>query len=75
MLLEPILDVVWVLTISNNVEVFLNISVLYFFMLLGCIELIRRGLWMILRIEEDHSENVRNLCAMAEDYHIVAEVE
>lgn len=43
-------------------------------MLLGSIELGRRGLWMILRVEEDHSYNAKNLCAMADDSHIVKEV-
>lgn len=51
MMCDPILDVAWVLTISNNVEAFLNINVLYFFMLLGSVELVRRGMWMVLRIE------------------------
>ena len=68
------MDVAWVLTISNNVDAFLHINVLYFFLLLGTIELIRRGFWMVLRIEEDHSINVFKLQAMADDSHIVKEV-
>lgn len=37
MMVDPILDVAWVLTISNNVEAFFKINILYFFMLLGTI--------------------------------------
>lgn len=70
MILVPILDVAWVLTISNNTAPFLGINVLYFFLMLSYIELCRRGMWMVFRIEDDHSLNVLNLKAMANDSHI-----
>jgi xenotropic and polytropic retrovirus receptor 1 len=72
---DVFLDVVWTLTISNNIEAFLKINVLYFFLLLGTIELMRRGLWMVLRVEEEHSRNVAELKALASDQYIITEIE
>lgn len=59
------------LTMSNSVEIFLNINVLYFFMLLGFIELWRRGMWMVFKIDEMNSHRVTGLEALADDTYIV----
>lgn len=75
MIANPIFDVAWVLTISNNVEAPLKINILYFFLLLSCIEFIRRGMWMVFFIEDMHSQNVGNLRALADDSGIVEELE
>lgn len=66
MIATPILDVAWVLTISNNAEA-VKINVLYFFLLLSCIEFMRRGMWMVYMIEDFHTVSVGNLCALASD--------
>ncbi len=67
MVVDAILNVAWVLTISNTLNAFLKVNVLYFFLILQYIELARKGLWMSFRIEEDHAENVYYLRAMASD--------
>lgn len=69
-IVDLFLNIAWTLTITNNVEIFLNIDVLYFFMLLAFVELWRRGMWIVFRIEEAHSHYVANLKAMADDSEI-----
>jgi hypothetical protein len=66
-IIDAFLNVVWVLTISNALRAFLQINVLYFFMILAYIELSRKGIWMTFRIEDDHAVNTGNLRAMKND--------
>ena len=66
-IVDAVLSIGWILTISNALRAFLSLNVLYFFMVLTYIELSRKGLWMIFRIEDDHSQNTGNLRAMCDD--------
>lgn len=49
-IVDAILNVAWVLTVSNTMNAFLKINVLYFFMVITFIELARKGLWMVFRV-------------------------
>lgn len=71
---DAILNVTWVLTVSNALNAFLNINVLYFFMIVQFLELCRRGIWMNFRLEDDHSANVSTLQAIADDSHFTEQV-
>jgi len=66
-IIDALLNIVWVLTISNALRAFLKINVLYFFMILAYIELSRKGIWMTFRIEDDHAVNTGHLRAMKND--------
>ena len=66
-IIDAILNIAWVLTISNNMRAFLNLNVLYFFMVLAYVEFARKGIWMTFRIEDDHAVNTGNLRAIYDD--------
>lgn len=67
MIIDAILNVGWVFTISNNLSFSDSINPMYFLMILSYIELSRKGMWMFFRVECDHSANVGNLNALESD--------
>lgn len=68
--IDIVLNVGWVLTISNNTANDIGINAVYFLMILSYVELARKGMWIFFRIEEDHSVNRANLVAVLDDSNI-----
>ena len=62
-----ILNLAWVLTISNNFALDMGIDPLYFLMIITYVEFFRKGIWMFMRVEEDHANNRANLVALHSD--------
>lgn len=73
--IDIILNVGWILTISNDLSSNIGLSPVYFLMILAYIELARKGMWIFFRIEDDHSANIGNLKALIDDNHLYAQIE
>lgn len=71
---DIVLNVGWVLTVSNNTASGLGIDMVYFLMILSYIELARKGMWIVFRLEEDHSLNIAQLKATLDDSQIYQEI-
>jgi hypothetical protein len=67
---DIVLNVGWVLTVSNNTASGLGIDMVYFLMILSYIELARKGMWILFRLEDDHALNIARLTATLDDSHI-----
>lgn len=70
MIADVILSVGWVFTVSNNLSFSDSVNPIYFLMILSYIELIRKGMWIFFKLEDDHSTNVGNLNALISDESI-----
>jgi hypothetical protein len=73
--INMILNIGWVLTISNNTADNIGVNPVYFLMILSYIELARNGLWIFFRIEDEHSLNIANLKALLDDSSIYETLE
>jgi hypothetical protein len=73
--LDMLLNVGWVLTISNNLAANMGINMVYFLMILSYIELARKGLVLFFRLEDDHCANISNLKAVLDDSSYYRELE
>ena len=67
MSVDIVFNVAWVLTISNNIALSARIDPVYFLMIISYIELVRKGIWLFMRVEDDHSTNLAALNTMAPD--------
>ncbi len=73
--IDIILNIGWILTISNDLSTSFGLNPVYFLMILAYIELARKGLWIFFRIEDDHSTNIGNLRALIDDSHLYTQIE
>lgn len=73
--IDIILNIGWILTISNDLSNSFGLNPVYFLMILAYIELARKGLWIFFRIEDDHSTNIGNLRALIDDSHLYTQIE
>lgn len=68
--IDIVLNIGWVLTLSNSTADDIGLNPVYFLMILAYVELARKGMWMFFRIEDDHSLNIATLAAVLDDSHI-----
>lgn len=47
---DIVLNIGWVLTISNNLSENVGINTVYFLMILSYVELARKGMWVFFRL-------------------------